>query len=107
MSLEICGSSWEASWSTRSDLLKHSSTLSSTPLSQQSPSEGSGGEGKEQRTFLEKHIVDVHPQDIAVPLQDQDQHVELCHRPCLFATCGSGQPHFMAAYLYHAVAKGL
>ena len=48
-------------------LLKHSSCLVNSPLSQQSPSEGSGGEGKEQRTFLERHLVDVHPLDIAVP----------------------------------------
>ena len=81
--------------------------VSSTALSQQSPSEGSGGEGKEQRTFLEKHLVDVHPQDIAVPSHDQHRHVELCPRPCLFATCGSGRSYFMAAYLYHVVEEGI
>ena len=76
-------------------------------MSQQSPSEGSGVEGKEQRTLPEKHLVDVHPLEIAVPSQDQHRHVELCHRPCLFATCGNDQPHFMAAYLYHVVEEGL
>ena len=81
--------------------------VSSTAMSQQSPSKDSSGEGKEQRTFPEKYLVDVHPPDIAVPLYDQDWHVELCHRSCLFATCGKAQPHFMAAYLYHGVAKEL
>ena len=53
------------------------------------------------------HITSLHPPEIAVPSHDQDRHVELIVSPCLFATCGSGELHFMAAYLYHAVAMGL
>ena len=56
---------------------------------------------------LRLHLPPLHPPEIALPSYDQDCHVELYHRSCLFATCGNGQPHFMAAYLYHAVAEEL
>ena len=56
---------------------------------------------------LRLHLPSLHPPEIVVPSHDQDRHVELIVASCLFAACGRSQLHFMAAYLYHAVAKGL